>query len=96
MILEFSGLEIVIDHNFEIAHLGQCHKYSLAGVVYYKDTEQHFVSNIVTPDKQLWSYDHMINDGHMSCLELLAIHQLVRQCRGGSASAAFYIISSSD
>jgi hypothetical protein len=98
VILEFSGSEIDIDDSFEVAHLGQPHKYSLAGVVYYKDADQHFVSNIVTPDKQLWFYDGMSNGGHMSCLGPLAIHQPATrtQCRGGSASAAFYIISSSD
>jgi hypothetical protein len=61
VILEFSGSEINIDDSFEVAHLGQPHKYGLAGVVYYKNIDQHFVSNIVTPDKQLWSYDGMRN-----------------------------------
>ena len=92
VILEFSGSEIDIDDSFEVAHLGQPHKYNLAGVVYYK----HFVSNIITPDKQVWSYDGMRNGGHMSCLGPLAVHQPATQsrCRGGSACAAFYIISS--
>ena len=96
VILEFSGSEINIDDSFEVTHLGQPYKYSLAGVVYYKDAERHFVSNIVTPDKQLWSYDGMRNGGHMTCLGPLAIHQPATQCRGGSASAAFYINLSSD
>ena len=96
VILEFSGSEIDIDDGFEVAHLGQPYRYDLAGVVYYKDADQHFVSNIVTPDKQLWSYDGMSNGGRMSCLGPLAIHHPVTQCRGGSASAAFYIISSCD
>ena len=43
---------------------------------------QHFISNIVTPDKQLWSYDGMINGSHMSCLGLLAIHQPVQRWVG--------------
>jgi hypothetical protein len=92
VILEFSGSEIDIDDGFEIVHLGQIHKYSLAGVVYYKNADQHFVSIIVTPDKQVWSYDGMSNGGHMSCLGPVAVHQPATQCRGGSASAAFYII----
>ena len=94
VILEFSNSEIDIDESFEITHLGQPHKYNLAGVVYYKDADQHFVSNIVTPDKQLWSYDGMSNGGQMSCLGPLALHQPATQCGGGSASAAFYVISS--
>ena len=93
VILEFSGSEIDIDDSFEMVHLGQPHEYNLAGVIYYKNADQHFVSNIVTPDKQLWSYDGMTNGGHMSCLGPLAIHQPATQCRGGSASAAFYISS---
>ena len=93
VILEFSGSEIDIDDSFEVAHLGQPHKYNLAGVVYYKDADRHFVSNIVTPDKQFWFYDGMSNGGHMSCLGSLAQPLAATQCRGGSACAAFYIIS---
>ena len=96
VVLEFSGSNIDINDSFEVAHLGQLHKYSLAGIVYYKDADQHFVSNIVTPDKDLWFYDGMRNGGKMSCMGPLAIRQPATQCRGGSASAAFYIISSSN
>ena len=96
VILEVSGSESEIDINdsFEVAHLGQPHKYNLAGIVYYKDADRHFVSNIVMPDKQLWYYDSMSNGGHMSCLGLLAMHHPVTRCRGGSACVAFYVISS--
>ena len=95
VVLEFSGSEIDIDVSFQVVHLGQPHKYTLAGVVYYKGAERHFVSNIVTPDKQLWSYDGMRNGGRMSCLGSLAMHpgSPATLCRGGSASAAFYISS---
>ena len=98
MILEFSRSEIDIDDSFEVSHLGKPHKYNLAGVVYYKRAEQHFVSNIVTPDKQLWSYDGMRNGGRMSCLGPLATRQPAMWSRGvsESACAAFYIISSCD
>ena len=93
VILESSGSEIEIDDTFELIHLGQPHKYNLAGIVYYKDLVQHFVSTIVGPDKQLWSYDGMSNGGRMSPLGSLAMHQnsLATQCIGGSASASFYI-----
>jgi hypothetical protein len=100
VILEFSGSEMDIDDRFEVVHSGQPHKYDLAGVIYYKDAEQHFVSNIVTPDKQLWFYDGMKNGGHMLCLGPLATRRrspasglLATQCRGGTPSAAFYISS---
>ena len=92
VILEFSRSEIDIDDSFEVSHLGKPHKYNLAGVVYYKHAEQHFVSNIVTPDKQLWSYDGMRNGGRMSCLGPLATRQPAMWSRGvsESACAAFY------
>ena len=93
VILEFSGSEIDIDDCFEVTHQFQPHKYDLAGIVYYKDAEQHFVSNIVTPDKQLWFYDGMSNGGRMASLGPLAMHQQVSECRSGSACAAFYISS---
>ena len=93
VILEFSGSEIDIDDCFEVTHQFQPHKYDLAGIVYYKDAEQHFVSNIVTPDKQLWFYDGMSNGGRMASLGPLAMRQQVSWCRGGSACAAFYISS---
>jgi hypothetical protein len=96
VILEFSGSGIDIDDSFEVVHQGQAQKYDLAGVVYYKHAERHFVSSMVTSDKQLWSYDGLRNGGHMSCLGPLPLHQPVTQCRGGSACAAFYIISSHD
>ena len=51
VILEISDSEIDIDVSFEVVHLGQPHKYTLVGVVYYKGAEQHFVSDFVTPDK---------------------------------------------
>jgi hypothetical protein len=93
VVLESSGSEIEIDDTFELIHLGQPHKYNLAGIVYYKDLVQHFVSTIVAPDKQLWSYDGMSNGGRMSPLGPLAMHQnsLATQSTGGSASASFYI-----
>jgi hypothetical protein len=95
VILKFSSSEIEIDDGFEVIHLGQSHKYTLAGVIYYKDADHHFVSNIVTPYKQLWSYDGMRNGGRMSCLGPLPAHQdsPTTLCRGGSASAAFYVSS---
>ena len=97
VILELSGSEVDIDGSFEVVHLGQPNKYDLAGVVYYKDADQHFVSSIVTPDKQLWYYDGMSNGGRMLLVSSgpLAIHQgsLAMQCRGGSPSAAFYILN---
>jgi hypothetical protein len=50
LILEFSNSSINIDHCLEI-NSDEIHKYELAGVVYYRD--EHFVSNIITADKQL-------------------------------------------
>ncbi|KAF8969122.1 hypothetical protein BDZ97DRAFT_1654173 [Flammula alnicola] len=92
VILEFSGSGIEVDISFEVAHLGQPHKYNLAGVIYYRDADRHFISNIVAPDKQLWFYDGMSNGGQMAPSGPLAMHQgSLATCRGGSASAAFYV-----
>ena len=94
VILGFSRSEIDIDDSFEVAHLGRPHKYILAGVVYYIDADQHLVSNIVMPDKQLWCYDGMSNSGRMSCLGPLAMHQSIAWSRGGSACVAVYVATS--
>ena len=88
LILEFSNSSIKIDHCLEI-NSDEIHKYELAGVVYYRD--EHFVSNIITADKQLWYYDGLTTGSQLIYSgSLLSCPQLTT-CRGGSASAAFYI-----
>ena len=57
VILEFSDLSMEIDHSFGMKLSNEMHQYDLANVVYYRDIDEHFVSNIVSADKQLWSYD---------------------------------------
>ena len=91
VILEFSNSSIEIDHCFEIKVSNETHKYDLVGIVYYRNTDQHFVSNIITVDKQLWFYDGL-NIGLQPVYSgfLLNCPQLT-SCRGGLASAAFYI-----
>ena len=66
LVLELSGSGIEVDDTIEVTHLGQPHKYNLAGIVYYKSADQHFVSNIITQDNQLWSYDGMRDGSRMS------------------------------
>ena len=51
--LEFSHCNIEIDHSLQINVQGDLHRYNLAGVVYFKPGESHFVSNIVTEDNQV-------------------------------------------
>jgi hypothetical protein len=88
VVLEFSNSSIKIDHCLEIKLSDEIHKYDLAGIVYYRD--EHFVSNIVTADKQLWYYDGLAGSQLVYSGSLLSCPQLTT-CRGGSASAAFYI-----
>ena len=88
LILEFSNSSIKIDHCLEI-NSDEIHKYELAGVVYYRD--EHFVSGIVAAGKQLWYYDGLTTGSQLIYSgSLLSCPQLTT-CRGGSASAAFYI-----
>jgi uncharacterized protein DUF6570/helitron helicase-like protein/PIF1-like helicase len=89
MILEFSNSSIEIDHCLEIKLSDEIHKYNLAGVVYYK--EEHFVSNVITADNQLWFYDGLTSGSHLVYSGSLASCQQLTTCRGGSASAAFYV-----
>ena len=43
---EFSCCDIEIDHSIKINVHGDLHRYNLAGVMYFKTGESHFVSNI--------------------------------------------------
>ena len=91
VILEFANSSIEIDHSLEIKISDETHKYDLAGVIYYKLEDQHFVSNIITADKQLWFHDGLTTGSQLVYSgSLLSCPQLTT-CRGGSASAAFYI-----
>ena len=89
VILEFSNSSIKIDHCLEIKLSDEIHKYELAGVVYYRD--EHFVSNIITADKQLWYYDGLTTGSQLVYSGSLFSSPQLTTCRGGSASAAFYI-----
>ena len=95
VILEFSNSIIEINHSFEIklSNCNETYKYNLAGIVYYRN--EHFVSNVITADKQVWYYDGITTGSQLIYSgSLLSCPQLTT-CRGasgpGSASAAFYI-----
>lgn len=90
--LEFSRRDMEIDHSLKINVHGNLHRYNLAGVVYFKPEESHFVSNIVTEDNWVWYYDGLINRGQMMHTRPLgADPAMLSACRGGSAVAAFYV-----
>ena len=90
--LEFSHCDIEIDHSLKINVHGDLHRYNLAGVMYFKPGESHFVSNIVTEDNQVWYYDGLINGGQMVYTRPLgADPAIISNCRGGSAVLAFYV-----
>ena len=90
--LEFSHCNIEIDHNLKINVYGVLHSYNLAGVVYFKSGESHFVSNIITTDNQVWYYDGLTNGGEMvNTRSLDADPALLGTCRGRSAVLAIYV-----
>ena len=89
VVLEFSNSSIEIDHCLEIKLSYEIHKYNLAGVVYYRD--QHFVSNIITADKQVWFHDGLTTGSQLIYSGSLLSCPRLTTCRGGSATAAFYI-----
>ncbi|KAF8803149.1 hypothetical protein BYT27DRAFT_7305464 [Phlegmacium glaucopus] len=90
VVLEFSSSSTEIDHSFELTHLGEQHRYSIAGIIYYRD--HHFMSHIITSDKQVWFYDGLSIGGQMFYSGSLTTHQtLLTTSRGGSAAAAIYI-----
>ena len=90
--LEFSNCNIDIDHSIKITVDGDLHGYNLAGVVYFKSGESHFVSNIIMEDNQVWYYDGLINGGQMVHTRSLdADPAMLRTCRGGSAVLALYV-----
>ena len=89
LVLEFSNSSIKIDHHLEIKLSDKVHKYDLTGIVYYGD--EHFVSNIVTADKQVWYYDGLAAGSQLVYSGSLSSCPRLTTCRGGSASAAFYV-----
>jgi hypothetical protein len=91
VVLEFSNSSIEIDHCLEIklSESDEIRKYELAGIVYYRD--EHFVSNIITADKQLWYYDGLTTGSQLVYSGSLLSCPRLTTCRGGLASAAFYI-----
>jgi hypothetical protein len=90
--LEFSRCKIEIDHSLKINVHGDLHRYNLAGIVYFKPGESHFVSNIVMEDNWVWYYDGLINGGQMvHARPLGADPALLSTCRGGSAVLALYV-----
>ena len=91
LMLEFSNSSIEIDHHLEIKLFNETHKYDLAGVVYYRDTDQHYVSNIVTADNQVWFYDGLKTGSQLVYSGSLLSCSHLTTCRGGSVSAAFYV-----
>ena len=92
--LKFSSCNIEIDHSIKINVHGVLYIYSLAGVVYFKSGESHFVSNIITEDNRIWYYDGLVNGGQMVNTRLLdADPATLNTCRGGSAILAIYVKS---
>ena len=63
--LKFSRCNMEIDHSITINVHEDLHRYNLAGVVYFKSGESHFVSNIIMEDNQIWYYDGLVNGGQM-------------------------------
>ena len=92
IVLEFSNSNIKIDHFFEINKDDQIYRYELAGVIYYRDTDKHFFSNIITADKQLWFYDGISTGSQMVYMGSLVESLSLTTYRDGLASAAFYIL----
>jgi hypothetical protein len=88
LILEFSNSKIEIDHCLDIKQFDETHKYDLAGVIYYRD--EHFISNIITADKQLWFYDGLTTGSQLIYSGSLQSCPQLTVCRGGTASAAIY------
>jgi hypothetical protein len=92
--LEFSGLKIEIDRSIKINVNGVLHGYNLAGIVYFKSGESHFVSNIMQDD-QVWYYDGLINGGQMvnlsQCAAAASDPAMLSTCNGGSAVLAIYV-----
>ena len=90
--MKFSSCNIEIDHSIKINVHGVLYIYSLAGVVYFKSGESHFVSNIITEDNRIWYYDGLVNGGQMVNTRLLdADPATLNTCRGGSAILAIYV-----
>ena len=89
--LGFSRCDIEIDHSIKINVHEDLHRYNLAGVVYFKSGESHFVSNIIMEDNQIWYYDGLVNGGQMVNIRPLdADPATLNTCRGGSAVLALY------
>ena len=91
--LEFSRCKIEIDHSLIINVHGDLHRYNLAGIMYFKPGESHFISNIVMEDNWVWYYDGLINGGQMVHARPLGADPaaLLSTCRGGSAVLALYV-----
>ena len=88
--LEFSGADIRIDDIVRIDYGATLHTYRLAGVVYYRQTEQHFVSKIVTRDNQMWFYQEVL-DRSITAVDLTRggyylPPQIRKSGRGGNAN----------
>jgi hypothetical protein len=85
--LEFSGCNVKVDRNIKINVDGDLLAYNLAGIVYFKSGESHFVSNLIMPNNQVWYYDGLINGGRMAKQS----NTNLSTCIGGSAVLALYI-----
>ena len=62
--------------------------------MYFKSGENHFVSNIIMEDNQVWYYDAsgLIIGGQMvNTRRLDADPAMLSTCRGGSAVLALYV-----
>ena len=90
--LEFSRCNMEIDHSIKINVHGDLHRYKIAGVVYFKSGQSHFVSNVIMEDNQVWYYDGLINGGEMvNTRPLDADPAMLSTCIGGSAVLALYV-----
>jgi hypothetical protein len=86
-----------IDHGFELKVNNHKHNYRLNAVVYFRETDAHFVSYVITRDGQIWFYDGILykNNPQMEYCGLLSrCHENSESplefCRGGQASLAVY------
>ena len=88
----FPNSRIHIDHGFELRVVNHLYNYRLAAVIYFRETDAHFVSYLITTDGQVWFYDGMLyrNNPQMDYCGLLHVNSPLDSCRGGQASVAVY------
>ena len=82
-----------IDHSFSLQVKEETHTYNLVAVIYYREADRHFISQIITMDGQVWFYDGMsyaLNPGMEYSGSLNHQPPALSTCRGGEATLAIY------